>query len=418
MDPSTVKIIPDGPNKVATVTKRRRIRTRHISPEVGSLYDILHDHAGKSLYVIPLCWTDLHAQLLRCRFKQMPAWTTPTPNNTSTPRRQRKTPGSVVALGHDLDILLSTDGTKLVHAKNRAMRCVIAKFFPEHLARPSGISELDLRFGKSFFPRTVRCQLVWNQPSTLMSFDSATTWTASQSASNLLASMTVNVGSEDPMLAYVSRSHLEYVRGTCFRVLSGPNRSFNMPVHRLRKLRAKNLMPSNPDEDSYMIAVMVAMAQQSCYTDVRAGKGFAPRAVKARVLTVSEDDNAFIVYTATVPIGLLQMFHEPEKAPLESSQIEVEYAQVPIWPVLGLKERLGKALGADMVGDFSRVPLDTYEQEEEMESTPESITPKRRRDALSEVFNASFSEDRESDCPEGVFPKRQCFEETRIGVVR
>jgi hypothetical protein len=161
---------------------------------------------------------------------------------------------------------------------------------------------------------------------------------------------------------------------------------------------------------------MIAMAQQSAYADLRSGTGFIPRNVKVRVLTVAEEENAFMVYTAIVPSAFLSMLHEPDTAPTGNSQIKVEYTQVPVWPVLGFKERLGKALGADVVGNFDGVPMDTYE--DEMVSVPHSTPPKRRREALSEVFNASFSEDRESECPGDLFGKRRCVEEGRVGVVR
>jgi hypothetical protein len=178
-------------------------------------------------------------------------------------------------------------------------------------------------------------------------------------------------------------------------------------------LRSKNLLPTNPDEDSYFLAIMISMAQRSAYADMRSGTGFVPRNVKVRVLTVAEEENAFIVYTATIPTAFLSMFHTPNRASIGNSQIKVEYAQVPVWPVLGFKERLGKALSADVVGGFDGIPMDTYE--DEITSVPESISPKRRREALSEVLNASFSEDRDSG---DMFGKRRCMGESRVGVVR
>ncbi|KAI8634359.1 hypothetical protein F5Y19DRAFT_461770 [Xylariaceae sp. FL1651] len=401
------------------VTKRRRPQKKHISPEIGSLYDLLHDYAGVSLYVLPICWTDLHAQLLGCRFVQLPPRNTPTPPSSPSRRRSLRTPQTVVSISRSLDVIMSLDGSKTAITKTRAMRSILSTFYPDHLAKPHYCADLDLRFGRRYYPKAVRCQALWNHADpniNTMSFDSATTWTASQSASHLMASMAVSTSNDSPMLAYVSRSHLDHVRKNCFRVMRGPKGAFNQPVHRLQVLRSKNLLPKNPDEDSYFVAIMIAMAQQSVYADIQSGTGFISRNVKVRVLTVSEEDNAFMVYTATVPRAFLSMFHEPDAAPTGDSQIRIEYAQVPVWPILGFKERLGKALGAEIVGNFYGVPIDTYE--DEMAPVPESTSPKRRREALSEVFNASFSEDREADCPGGVFRKRQCVEEGRVGVVR
>ncbi|KAI1323497.1 hypothetical protein F5Y16DRAFT_383720 [Xylariaceae sp. FL0255] len=414
MDPIDLALSKDVAKSPVKTPKRKRNRQRHIVPENGSLYDILHDHAGVSLFVLPICWTDLHARLLSCRFTQLSPCKNPTPRSPpSSARRARKTPLTVISLGRNIDILLSSDGLHANITKNRAMSDMLSTFYPERFSRPHHSADLDLRFGRSYFPQAVRCQLLWNHGNT-MSFDSATTWTASQSASHLLATMSVSTSAETPLLAYISRSHLDFVRHHCFRVINRQGGPPNHPVNRLRLLRSKNLVPKNLDEDSYFIAIMIAMAQYSVYPDIRSGADFAPQDVKVRVMTVSEDDSAFIVYTATVPAGLLCMFHEPEKAAPSDSEIKIDYAYVPAWPVLGLKERLGGALGVDLVGDFSNIPMDTYEENQ----VPESISPKRRREALSEVFNASFSEDRDSDPPGVTFSKRQCLEEGRIGLVR
>ncbi|CAJ2511925.1 Uu.00g075500.m01.CDS01 [Anthostomella pinea] len=406
-----------------TETKRRRMRRKHIRPEVGSFLDILHDHSGTSLFVLPICWTDLHTRLLGCNFTQLPAHNLPMPAHkflmppsTPSPRRSQRTPETVVTIGRGLDILMSTDGSMPVQTKTRALRTILSTFFRNHLSTTKACPDLDIRFGQRTYSKAVRCQAIWKQPDTsAMSFNSATTWTSSRSASQLMSSMTVNLANDTPILAYVSRSHLDHIRRHCFRVLSGPNRSFNGPVHRLQQLRSRNLIPGNIDEDQYFVAVMIAMAQQQVYTDVMMGAGFTPKSVKTCVLTISEEGHSFIVYSATVPAAFLVMLDQPDKAPKGDTQIKIEYSQAPVWPVLGLKERLGKALGKDIVGDFDGVSMDTYE--DELPVTPESTSPKRRREVLSEVFNASFSEDRESESPGNVF-KRRCIAEGRVGVVR
>ncbi|RYO85429.1 hypothetical protein DL766_006514 [Monosporascus sp. MC13-8B] len=230
---------------------------------------------------------------------------------------------------------------------------------------------------------------------------------------HLVGSMSVNnssATSDAPILAYVSRGQLNHVRRNCFRVLAGPNRIYNGPVHRLQALRSKMLMPKNQDEDQYILAVMITLAQQAAYSETTAsGATFNPRDLKIRVLSTSEDDDSFVVYTGIVPAALLRMFHEPEKAPRGDTKIQISYAQVPIWPVLGLKERLGQALGSEVVGDFDALNMETYE--DELPPTPETPSPKRRREVLTEVFNASFSEDRDSDSPVEMLGKRRRLEE-------
>lgn len=230
--------------------------------------------------------------------------------------------------------------------------------------------------------------------------------------------MNVNVASDAPVLAFVSRSNLNHIRRNCFRIVNGPNRAHNGPVHRLQTLRSKNLIPSNLDEDPHFVATIIALAQQSAYVDGPQSNVITPRDVKVRLFTISEEENSFVVYTATVPAAFLMMFHEPDKAPNGDARLKIEYTHVPVWPVLGLKERLGQALGTEIVGNFDALNMETFsEEEEEIMSVAETTSPKRRREVLSEVLNASFSEDRESG-PNDILGKRRCLEEGRVGLVR
>lgn len=221
------------------------------------------------------------------------------------------------------------------------------------------------------------------------------------------------------MLAYISRSHLDHIRRNCFRIMSGPNRSFNGPVHRLQTLRSKNLMPSNADEDQYFVAAMVALAQQAVYADVQSRRTlFSPRDVEVRMITVAEEEECFIVYSAVVPAACVEMFDAPSKAPATTPDFTIKHTRVPVWPVLGLKERLGHVLGRDIVGDFNEHGMDTYE--DELTPLPETPSPKRRREVLSEVLNVSFSEDRDANSPgtNDNMPKRRRIMEGRVGLVR
>ncbi|GJC91094.1 hypothetical protein ColLi_13932 [Colletotrichum liriopes] len=58
----------------------KRIRRRRVfRPDEGSLYDLLYEHAGLSLFVRPICWTDLHLRLLDAKFIELPPCDTPVP---------------------------------------------------------------------------------------------------------------------------------------------------------------------------------------------------------------------------------------------------------------------------------------------------------------------------------------------------
>ncbi|KAI1428882.1 hypothetical protein F5Y12DRAFT_782443 [Xylaria sp. FL1777] len=414
--------------------RRRRRRRMLISPRPGSLFDILHDHAGLQLFVRPLSWTDLHAKLLGCRFVRLPSQETLTPPPSLSPSSSSSpsppfyaspmTRAEVDSIGTSLDIVMCPDVPEV--PRTNMMSHLLRELFPKPFMYPQDHVDLGLRFGSRCYLQAVRCQLLFNPIYPNMnatSFDSSTTWATNQSTSLFLASSTMSASNNPSMLAYVSRSRIDQTRRTCFNIMSGPKGTLNHPVHRLQALRSKSLLPKNANEDSYFLATMVALAQQSVYSDIRSTTGFAPRDVKVHLLTIAEDERAFIVYTGIVPAALLSMFNEPDAAPTGSSDIKIEYVHVPAWPVLGLKERLAKALGSDIIGDApEHEAAPAPEMNSSISGTKSSIfkstSSKRKRGIFSEVFNASFSEDRESDRSKDKSEKRRRTQKKRGRVVR
>ena len=153
---------------------RAPLRRKHIAPDVGSLYDLLHDHAHISLYLQPICWTDLHTQVLGCRFVQLPPQKTPTPSQSGSPRRH--TPPTVKKIMGNLSTLMSTERDLSVVTQTRALKHILSALFPAHLSKAKTCADFGLRFGNRCYLRQVRCQAVWKHPdSTSISFDSATT---------------------------------------------------------------------------------------------------------------------------------------------------------------------------------------------------------------------------------------------------
>ncbi|KAI2775813.1 hypothetical protein F4815DRAFT_486713 [Daldinia loculata] len=434
--------------KVKTKRKRLYRRTKCckvLSPGIGSLYDILHDYASTALYVPPLCWTEFHTQVLGCRFVQQPPRTTPVPSSPSSPSRQSqhlKVPQTVVHISRALDIIMKKNVS--TYEQNEAMKSVLNDLFPGQLS-PNDLSSLTLRCGKDRYMSGVRCQALYKDPTCSSSFESTTTYSSDVSIMN--KGRDTRAPYNAPILAYLDRDYLNHIRRNCFRVSSGPNGSFNGPIHRLQKIRSEKLIPKNPDEDQYILATILAMAQQHVYGDMFTGEGFLPKDVDVRILTVSKDDNSFVVYSSVVPTAFLAMFHEPGKSPRGNAKVTINYQHVPIWPVLGLKERLGQAVGRDLIGEFDIDRIETFEDElasnlegdksdsfdeklqavlqklnkedESMPNTAQTLSPKRKRKIFSEVFNGSFSENHESSgYPSELLAKRRRLEEGRVGIVR
>ncbi|KAG7040520.1 hypothetical protein JMJ77_0011384 [Colletotrichum scovillei] len=453
--PPTSSPIPAMPSPA----KRKR-RLRVFRPDEGSLYDQMWDHAGLSLFVRPICWTELHVQLLDAKFVELPPCDTPVP--PPSPRGAPVSPSkchmkpSVAAstLSRELTAMLAPGSTRTFYTNS--VRTIMSTLYPGKLSRARTQLDLHLYFGGLVYRDACRVQVAWDaMPSrsgSIASFESASTRPADSftavptgsngSASNLSGEQTAYAQSQ-PVLAYVGKMQIAATRKNMYRVIQGPNRSYNGPVERLQQLRSKMFVPSNPTHDPLLVGIMLAMAQRRFYGEPRpsANKWVPSRPmaiglgepefydVAVQLLTNDNETSEFIVYKATVTADLLRKFHEPTKNPRKGAEktlaerigevaseggMRIEYTRVPVWPILGLKERLGKALGKDVVGEFDEDNIETWE--EEAERNPDKLKRRRDREALVEVFNGSFEEEAPADGMP-LSGKRRCLVDEESGQV-
>ncbi|KAK3317393.1 hypothetical protein B0T19DRAFT_291002 [Cercophora scortea] len=415
----------DAPATRSRPPRRRRVRITR--PEVGSLYDIMHDHAGESLFVNPICWTDQHPELLGVRFTELPRILTPVPDFVSG----RNTEPSRVArtLTSELHTLVERDnGQARIFCKNRAIKHVMATLFPSTLSNPRTSAELDLYFGQRVYRKAVRVPCVWKSPANGLenSFDSAPTLPSSSFGRIPVSRQesTPEYSPNQPILAYVNRSQLAMVRQNLFRVVPGRGNIPNEAVLSLQRLRSKMLIPSNIAHDSYIVSILLAMAQAHFYNDPSSKASSQSSAgsrasnktlkippptftdVKVQVITHDEGDASnpsFIIYTAVVTPAFLSRFMYPHKAPPSGPDmdcdggLQITYTPVSFWPILGLKERLTKALGREVAGEpwhYDPEHIGLWDVLVEPPTSPliPAATLKRRR-PLSEVLNSSFEDD-------------------------
>ncbi|KAJ9149776.1 hypothetical protein NKR23_g4121 [Pleurostoma richardsiae] len=408
---------------VPTESSRRSTRRRRTRPEQGSLHGLLREYCGTSLYVLPICWTDLHAQLLDAQFVQLPPVLAPVPPiDSSNPQPQPSL--TARALSSELTHLLSGSATPQ-YFKPMAIKSILSTLFPLGLSKAKSSAELDIHFGNRVFRKAIRVPVVWkHHESASSSFDSAITRPASSfgkrpgSSSNFGRSIdNSQVSQTGPILAYINRTHLAAIRANLFRVVPGPQSGdiSNGPVSSLQRLRSKLLIPANVDHDAHFVGVLLAMAQAHFYepgTPPPSRMSSQPlkspagsqdpaysdfRDVKVQIITHTDETSEFIIYTAVVTAAFLQRWSSPAKLPkLEDGHdcgMKIEYARVPIWPILGLKERLGKALGHEIAGDGlnDAESIETWETQEDREARLGSRKRRRGdREALTEVVNQSF----------------------------
>ncbi|EPE07995.1 hypothetical protein F503_00778 [Ophiostoma piceae UAMH 11346] len=400
-DDNTPLVTPPSPTPTEAVrpaqtlrVRQKTYRTRATCPDPGSLYDILRENCGRSLFVLPILWTDIHPRLLRTDFIAnepiLDAIHLSPPMSSGTTKGTRSQPSSAdEELSCDLTSLLSAHDMR-PFSKSRAIKNVLSTLFQTPFSRPKSNSDLDLHFGDRVFRKAVRIPVLWSSPSGVgSSFDSAATRVissfghASSSAreNNDFRGPSFTHSSsqgalDGPTVAYINRSHLSMIRQNLFRIVPGPEGGDvdNTPVSRLQYLRSKQLMPTDRDRDPYLMGVFLGMAQAHFYesapsriasqvmwwNSAQRNCRMTPvtefRDVKLRILTHDDETSDFMVYTTTVTADFLRKFAEPTKNTETSDEaarrMKIELTRVPVWPILGLRARLGKALGTDLVGDL------------------------------------------------------------------
>lgn len=433
---------PSDSEPIQTITsapKRRRIRRIHRA-DSNSLYDLLHDNQGTALFVRPIFWTDQHTKILGARFDENAPCDTPVPSSSpgSPPSKGHMRPSpAVTALSDSLSEILTAG--RHPYIVSNALKAALYILWPQAFRDFRFQPDMNLHFGGRVYRDAVKPSIMWYYPpetSHNHSFSSDTTQPAD--TLDVLPSQNSAIDNPDklPMMCYLGKSQLAMMRKNIFRIMPGPRGSWNGPVCRLQELRTKVLVPLNSDQDPHLVGVFLAMAQRHFYGPPteslrlrREHAYVAPRGityppkfhdVKLRILTTDNDTAEFIIYTATITAEYLQRFQTPWKTPNtmeENLGMKIDYARVPIWPILGLKERLGKAVGQDIVGPFNPDDIETWDADDD----PEKVTPlgkRKREETFSEVLNGSTGDDDSSDDEPALTGKKRCLSEgTPVGLV-
>lgn len=342
---------------------RRRVRIRR--PAEGSIYDILHEHAGLSLFVRPNFWTDMHATLLGVRFD-------PTPLPGSHLDLPVLLPRSTAAHSEQSRIFKSFCSTladkktrPLARTRSMAIGNALSSLWPDTFRKPVLMPELHLFFGDRVYRDAVRPHALWNFPDDCACSPETSFTTVSTEAaeSRHTYSQTENELCNSPMLCYVNRSQLSATRNIHPPMdHRGP---VNLPVFRLQKAKAKRTIPAIADHDVQFAAIFLAMAQRHFYptppasstrdsfwtTNLPGTPIPSPSFdnITLHILTEGAvDDDILIVYKGHVTRKFLERFHNPFAAPRDEEGLvrgmRIEYTRVSMKPYLDPQD-LGRALG-------------------------------------------------------------------------
>ncbi|PHH67971.1 hypothetical protein CDD82_950 [Ophiocordyceps australis] len=420
---ATAPMAPISPPRRAPAPPLLDGHRRRKPPAKGSINDLLRQHSRSSLFLRPIHWTDRHVHLLGAQFRELPRCHRPAPSNMPAEATQGNLrPGRTAKVLCDaLTEILQTESPHPITTSN-AIKLVFSIFWPRLFKDASISPEMHLYFSHRMYRDAVRTQVMWHYTDDLWH----KTFPALDHANR----------SYPPTMCYISKTHLAYMRANLFRIILGPGKTTNLPVSNLQQAKYRTLQPANTDHDAQFVAIFLAMAQRhfhaattdnvwrresSWWQPKRRLPNLGLRDLKLRILTHDNETCEFIVYTAKVTAKFLARFHYPAKAPRDKhgrvAGLKIGYTRVPIWPILGLYERLGQALGEDLVGPVDATRMETWTTDSEEDDSFDSN--KRKRDTLSDVLNTSFEDTEESeDESERVPTKKPCLSESSpVGVV-
>ncbi|KAF6527789.1 hypothetical protein HZS61_008091 [Fusarium oxysporum f. sp. conglutinans] len=127
--PDTTSCTSQAP--VVIPPKRRPHRI--YQPAKNSLYDIFQQHSGTALFVRPICWTDLHAQLLGVKWEELPPCDTPQPtiSPATLPSRGHLSPSNtIITLSNALTQILLPDPMHPILSSN-AVKTTLMTLWPK-----------------------------------------------------------------------------------------------------------------------------------------------------------------------------------------------------------------------------------------------------------------------------------------------
>ncbi|KAF7552771.1 hypothetical protein G7Z17_g4092 [Cylindrodendrum hubeiense] len=199
-------------------------------PESGSINAILRAHCRTKLYVKPIYWTSDQLRLLGCQFSL----------NERPPKQRRDTaePDNTPRVAQDKKASKSQPSRDLIRAARQMCTLSIPGF------KRAAMHELLVAHG-------FQCQ-----KSDQLSFRFSR-----RTVCSVLTDGVWSLNTAAPSLAYIDLYNLESLRKKRICHSKESTRG-NRPVAALRKKKLRHHKPSNDAEDPYILAILIALAQE------------------------------------------------------------------------------------------------------------------------------------------------------------
>ncbi|PWI65126.1 hypothetical protein PCL_07425 [Purpureocillium lilacinum] len=341
-------------------------------PEKGSIYDIIRGIPRRLRLRLPrnvtLADLGVHFGSQRRRDALHPGSTLGGPLN---PARGHFHPSkTITALCDALSQMLSPKATK--EQKSAGAAQALSILWPGAFRACTSSPTLDLSLGHDVHRDIIRVDILWSLPSDGRSINRTSSVGARKHLAGLHSPTPMGSKPSMPKICYINRNMSAMKIHGRSRAARGKN---NIPVRELPHRRVRSPNAADPDHYTQLAAIFLAMAQRH-FDDrqsiLREGAPSAASFESVKLLIVTheeigpdESESDFIIYSAHVTAAFVARFYAPYKAPPEQKGgvpgLNINCCRVQVWPILGLRERLGTALGEDIVGTFDPVKIETWE---------------------------------------------------------
>lgn len=310
---------PSPPNLARTLSDRP-------GPEPGSINALMRAHPRIRLYVPSIAWLSSHQlRLLGCHFVRRPI--VAAPGEQSNHRQHNLSWQKQVELIRAARYLRKPS----IHTSNTAVVRGLLQIY-DYATIP--YENLPLRFGGRIVDK------VWVD----------------------------SLFSSDPRTAHPTFAHIHYEtlqRHRRRHVNSSRKRRFNLPIEQLERAKLRRLQPLQEEEDPYIIAILIAMAQeQQCLSSPAPicdpsshGQHRVQTFFKVNLIASQDTDSPCLwIYKASIPSTFLDRLDEPSRF-FPDSDFMVRYCRIPFSVSEKFADRLHRVLSSTVVGAGPASPV-------------------------------------------------------------
>lgn len=279
---STPSAPPSGPPHASPTPSRSAE-----SPEPSSINAVLREHHRTRLYVPPLHWTQTHLQLLGCRFTLHPP-----PDEggagseaANAPTTDTDSQGQAMSAGASkaLDDAIREAIAHIRHTPSTEVRTLAVRGLLDAHGFRQASSDLRFHFNRRAVTM-LPTQGVFSHPS------------------NPTA----------PCLVYLDLNTVAMRRDESVK-LSSTTSQVNAPIARLRAIYRRRIQPQQEQEDQYIMAVLIGLAQLRRLQLAEGRAVDCPDTVAVQLLALSTNARGLYFYAARAPVAFLDKLDHPSR---------------------------------------------------------------------------------------------------------